>query len=228
MASAILHNVLSQATSVGTLDRTVSLQSSFKGSCVAVAPARREIGNAGRSLTISCKKTDLTSTDAQVSRRSFFAAAAAVSPILFASRALAILEADDDDALLEKVKKGRKDKIQRRTNLGSYKGDAAAIQKAVYKLSKTGKAIDDGDFASATNLLSNTEWLDEVKSALTNVTSGDAEQSAASDFTSAIGSLQAAVLKDDVEKAKSAFVSSASALETIVQLTGLTEEILGL
>lgn len=140
--------------------------------------------------------------------------------------AMALLEADDDDELLEKIKQGRKNKIQKRESLGTYKNEAASVQKAVYKLGFAGQALDESDFAAASVVLG-ADWTKEISDALAKVSSNAEERDVASTFTSSLGSLQAAVLKDDVDGAKGAYVQTVTSLEKWTALTGLLEEIQG-
>lgn len=182
-------------------------------------------------MSARCQQDCATGAAKSFSRRALAASVAAIAPAIVVSNAWAILEQDEDDELLAKVKKDRRSKIEKRTSLGSYKGEAASVQRGVYRLSKAGKAIDESDFATASTVLGaslSTEWVVELKSALSRVGTSQEEQSEAQTFSSSLGSLQAAVLKDDVDLAKKQFVSAASSLEKWVRLTGLSEEILGL
>ena len=52
------------------------------------------------------------------------AALFAATPFLFSFNALALLDEDDDDTLLERIKADKKSKIQKRKSLGSYKNEA--------------------------------------------------------------------------------------------------------
>jgi hypothetical protein len=146
--------------------------------------------------------------------------------------ASALLEADDDDALLEKVKEDKKKRIQRRASaINSFKKETESVQAAVYKLSKAGQAIDGSDFSTATSVLGSTsdnDWIKDVKDALSKVSANSEERKEADVFSSALASLQSAVVKQDAESSKSAFVVSASALEKWSTLTGLSEQIKGL
>lgn len=143
---------------------------------------------------------------------------------------MALLETDDDEELLEKIKQGRKSKIQKRESLGTYKSEAASVQKAVYKLGFAGQALEDSDFATASVVLgsgSESGWTKDIADALAKVSSNAEEEEVARTFTSSLGSLQAAVLKDDVDGAKGAYVQTVTSLEKWTTLTGLLDEIQG-
>jgi len=182
-----------------------------------------------RSVAVSCQAGAIDNQNS-ISRRHVAGAALLLAPFLAAGNALAILENDDDDELLEKVKRDRKAKIEKRSSLGQYKGQEAMVQKAVYKLSSVGKAIDEGDYAAATLVLGasmDTDWLKDLASATSTVSSSAAEKEAASTLTSSLASLQSAMLQDDGESAKKSFVVSAEALEKWSRLTGLFAELQG-
>lgn len=141
------------------------------------------------------------------------------------------MEADDDDQLLEKVKEDRKRKIQKRGELNSYKDETASIQNAIYELSKAGQALDGNDFSGASKVLGQSldvAWIADAKTALSKVSSSREEESEVELFSSAISSLQSAVLKEDINSSKSAFVASAGALEKWSYLTGFAEQLKGL
>lgn len=55
-----------------------------------------------------------------------------------------------------------------RTYDGCHSCWAESVQAAVYKLSETGQAIDNGDLNSATSVLA-TEWINNVKAAVSKV-----------------------------------------------------------
>lgn len=144
--------------------------------------------------------------------------------------AIALLDLDEDEELLEKVKQGRKSKILKRESLGTYKSEAATVQKAVYKLGFAGQALDESDFARASVVLGSgleSGWTKDLTDALDKVSSNAEEKAIASSFSSSLESLQAAVLKDDVDGAKGAYVKSVTTLEKWTSLTGLLAEIQG-
>eukprot|EP00850_Spirogloea_muscicola_P000402 SM000001S04804 [mRNA] locus=s1:2261449:2268312:- [translate_table: standard] len=179
----------------------------------------------------SCKLCGFLGVPATAVTAALAAAAAAAAALLAAGRAGAILEADDDEDLLERIKGERRGKIAKRQTLGEYKSEAASVQKAVYKLSRTGQALDEADYGTASRVLGaslDADWVAELRAALAKVTSNDEEQKQAEEISSALGALQTAVLKDDVEGACSAFLASAGALEKWSSLTGLNLELQGL
>lgn len=172
-----------------------------------------------------------------VSRRELLsatAASASASGVLLLSlspAALALLEADDDDQLLEKVKEDRKKKMKKRGEVNSLKEETASVQAAVYQLSQAGQALDGEDFSAASKALGgnlNEAWITDVEKALSKVSSSEEEQSEVEVFSTALASLQSAVIKQDLDLSKSAFVKSAGALEKWSYLTGFAEQLKGL
>ncbi|KAK6945119.1 hypothetical protein RJ641_026221 [Dillenia turbinata] len=85
----------------------------------------------------------------------------------------AILEADDDEELLERVKKDRKKRLERQGVINSSAKETAYLQDLVYKLSKVGQAIDNNDLSAASSVLgpnTETDWVQKANIALSKVT----------------------------------------------------------
>ncbi|KFK30856.1 hypothetical protein AALP_AA6G034100 [Arabis alpina] len=142
----------------------------------------------------------------------------------------AILEADDDEELLEKVKQDRKKRIERQAVLNSAVKEKGYLQELVYKLSKVGQAIENNDLPAAGLVLgkgTDTEWVKTVNSAFTKLSSTTEENTEVEAFNSSLASLITSVNKNDIESSKLAFVSSASAFEKWTTLTGLLEQLKG-
>ncbi|KAG0454827.1 hypothetical protein HPP92_024119 [Vanilla planifolia] len=143
----------------------------------------------------------------------------------------AVLEADDDVELLEKVKKDRKKRLERQGVISSSTKETGYLQELVYRLSKVGRAIENNDFSSASAVLgpsSEADWVQNVNFAFTKLTSSHEEKSEADAFKSSLANLISSVDKHDMESSKLAFVSSASAFEKWVELTGLLGLLKGL
>ncbi|KAH6829285.1 chloroplast thylakoid lumen protein [Perilla frutescens var. hirtella] len=142
----------------------------------------------------------------------------------------AILEADDDEELLEKVKRDRKKRLDRQGVINSSTKETALLQDAVYKLSKIGQALESNNLSEASSVLgsSNTEWLQKVNSALDKLSYGEEEKTEADIFNSSLASLISSISQNDVEASKIAFVTSATAFEKWTTLSGLSERLKGL
>ncbi|KAM1809231.1 hypothetical protein ACFX15_025541 [Malus domestica] len=149
----------------------------------------------------------------------------------FSSSKAAILEADDDEELLEKVKKDRKKRLERQGVLSSSKKETGYLQELVYRLSKAGQAIDSNDLPAASSLLggsTDTDWVQKANIALNKLSSSPEEKTEVDTFNSSLASLILSVTRNDVESSKLAFVSSASAIEKWTTLTGLVGQLKGL
>ncbi|KAL1225134.1 Thylakoid lumenal 16.5 kDa protein [Cardamine amara subsp. amara] len=143
----------------------------------------------------------------------------------------AILEADDDEELLEKVKQDRKKRIERQAVINSAAKEKGYVQDLVYKLSKVGQAIENNDLPAAGLVLGkgiDTEWVKTVNLAFTKLSTSPEESTEVETFNSSLASLITSVNKNDIESSKLAFVSSASAFEKWTTLTGLLEQLKGL
>jgi len=192
-----------------------------KGADAVVGTSRRAV--------VTCQAGGVAKLSG-LNRRQVAGASLVLGSFLVASKALALIEADDDEELLEKVKKDRKAKIEKRSSLGSYKGQEALVQKAVYKLSSVGKAIDEGDLTAASAVIGaslDTDWLKELTAATSAVSTNADESKAAGFLSDSLSSLQTAVSGSSNDKAKEAFVVSAEALEKWTRLTGIYQELQG-
>lgn len=143
----------------------------------------------------------------------------------------AILEADDDLELLEKVKKDRKKRLEKQGVISSSTKETGYLQDVVYKLSEVGQAIENNDLSTAGSVFGrgkDTDWVQKANIALNKLSSSPEEKSEADTFSSSIASLISSVSQKDVESSKLAFVSSASAFEKWTSLTGLVAQLKGL
>ncbi|KAH0449920.1 hypothetical protein IEQ34_020612 [Dendrobium chrysotoxum] len=167
-----------------------------------------------------------------VGRREGLSACFTALTLSLASPSLAaILEADDDEELLEKVKIDRKKRLQRQGVISSSAKETGYLQELVYKLSKVGKAIENNDFSEASSVLgpsTRADWIQNVNLAFTKLTSSPEAKNEVDAFNSSLASLISSVDKHDIESSKSAFVLSASALEKWVESTGLVGLLKGL
>ncbi|XP_022731176.1 thylakoid lumenal 16.5 kDa protein, chloroplastic-like [Durio zibethinus] len=143
----------------------------------------------------------------------------------------AILEADDDEELLEKVKRDRKKRLERQGVISSSAQEKGYLQDLVYKLSKIGQAIENNDLSAASSVLggsTDTDWVKNANIAFSKLSSGPEEKTQVETFNSSLTSLISSVTKNDVESSKVAFVASASAFEKWTTLTGLFGQLKGL
>jgi len=159
------------------------------------------------------------------------ALAASFSPLAADRPARAmVLEADEDIELLERVKEDRKKRLQKQGVISSSGTETGYLQDLIYKLSKVGQAIDKDDLPAASSVLGpspDTQWVQNINAAFSKFSSSPEERSTADSFNSSLASLFTSVNKLDGESSKSAFVSSATALEKWIALAGLSGQLKG-
>ncbi|KAL2340364.1 hypothetical protein Fmac_008304 [Flemingia macrophylla] len=169
----------------------------------------------------------------------------------------AILEADDDVELLEKVKRDRKKRLEKQGVISSSKQETGYLQDLVYKLSAVGQALEKNDLTAAGSVLggsTDTDWVQRANIAFNKLVTGGClfpgylnssiapsfdfsekelssspeEKTEVDSFNSSLASLISSVSKNDVESSKIAFVSSATAFEKWTSMTGLASQLKGL
>ncbi|CAN6200575.1 unnamed protein product [Urochloa humidicola] len=159
------------------------------------------------------------------------ALAASLSPLAAdrPARAL-VLEEDDDIELLERVKEDRKKRLQKQGIISASGTETGYLQDVIYKLSKVGQAIDKDDLPAAGSVLgtsSDAQWVQNANAAFSKFSSSPEERSMVNSFNASLASLFTSVNKLDAESSKSAFVSSATALEKWIALSGLSGQLKG-
>ncbi|KAM7263257.1 hypothetical protein ACFE04_000940 [Oxalis oulophora] len=142
-----------------------------------------------------------------------------------------ILEADDDEVLMEKVKMDRKKRLEKQGVLSTSNQEKGYLQELVYKLSTVGQAIENNDLATAGSVLggsTNTDWVQKANLAFNKISSSPEEKSEVDVFNSSLASLISSVTQKNIEASKVAFVTSASAFEKWTTLSGLVGQLKGL
>uniref|UniRef100_A0A0D9WTW7 Maintenance of Photosystem II under High light 2 C-terminal domain-containing protein n=1 Tax=Leersia perrieri TaxID=77586 RepID=A0A0D9WTW7_9ORYZ len=142
----------------------------------------------------------------------------------------AVLEADDDIELLERVKEDRKKRLQKQGIISSSGTETGYLQDLIYKLSKVGQAIEKNDLPAASSVLgtnSDAQWVQNINVAFTKFSSSPEEKNMVDSFNSSLASLITSVNKSDVDSSKSAFVSSATTLEKWISSAGLSGQLKG-
>ncbi|XP_040381185.1 thylakoid lumenal 16.5 kDa protein, chloroplastic [Oryza brachyantha] len=189
----------------------------------AVAVASSQCHQERRAAVVVGRRTGLASCLLAAVAASFSGAGAG------AARA-AILEADDDIELLERVKEDRKKRLQKQGVISSSGTETGYLQDLIYKLSKVGQAIDKNDLPAASTVLgpnSDAQWVQNVNAAFTKFSSSPEEKNMVDSFNSSLASLITSVNKSDVDSSKSAFVSSATTLEKWITSAGLSGQLKG-
>eukprot|EP00475_Leptophrys_vorax_P040622 TRINITY_DN75623_c0_g1_i1.p1 TRINITY_DN75623_c0_g1~~TRINITY_DN75623_c0_g1_i1.p1 ORF type:complete len:251 (+),score=18.09 TRINITY_DN75623_c0_g1_i1:80-754(+) len=223
---AAVNASLAHAVSATALASSASISSTASVSQSRIACAAPRLP----TLAVRCEQSTTEAVD--VSRRGFSMAAAAlvlgaVTPAVIPAPAVALLDADDDAELLERIKRERKEKIELRESRGSYKNEEADIQAAVYGLSKVGQALEAGDLSGASAALGS-GWLAKADAAIAKISVSDGEKDLAAVFQSSTGAITSAVSASDIVGAKRAFLASALALEGWAKQAGLAGELKGL
>lgn len=194
-----------------------------------------------RRRHIVCKATANEASSADVnsspwSRRGVSITVLAATTLLFGHKGrseanAAILEADEDQELLEKVKKDRKKRLERQGVIKSSNNETALLQDLVYKLSKVGQAIEKEDLTVASSVLGpgiDTKWVQKVNFALNQLSSTGEEKVEVDNFNINLASLIASVDKNDIPTAKASFVAVASAFKKWATLAGVVQQLKGI
>ncbi|KAL4318137.1 hypothetical protein GQ457_18G003570 [Hibiscus cannabinus] len=211
--------------------------SSSSSSSTSLGPALVSLNNQNVQRRTLCKAFNESPIPIPaLTKRSFSLCFITTSLVLAAGNGCsdavaAILEADDDEELLEKVKKDRKKRLEKQGVISSSGKEKGYLQDLVYKLSQIGQAIDKNDLSAASLVLggsTDTEWVKNASVAFNKLSSSAEEKTQVETFNSSIASLISSVTENDVESTKVAFVESATALEKWTNLTGLTGQLKGL
>ncbi|MCD7470711.1 hypothetical protein HAX54_010736 [Datura stramonium] len=139
----------------------------------------------------------------------------------------AILEADEDDELMEKVKRDRKKRLERQGIINSSSKEKGYLQDLVYKLSKVGQSIENNDLSAASSVLgqsTDADWIQKVNSAFNKLTGSDEEKTEIDSFNSSLSSLVSSVTKNTLKDLKQ-LLWHQPAFEKWSTLTGLIEEL---
>ncbi|XP_024020866.1 thylakoid lumenal 16.5 kDa protein, chloroplastic [Morus notabilis] len=234
MATAILSTAITFIPSrLSSSSSSSSFSSSLLTTPILVYPNKEN----GKRLLTLCKAANepsqpswiLTKRSLSISLLTSFVFGLAGNGV--SSSNAAILEADDDEELLERVKRDRKKRIERQGVISSSNKETGYLQDLVYKLSKVGQAIDNNDLSTASSVLggsTDSDWVKNVNVAFTKLSSSPEAKSQVDTFNSSLASLISSVTKNDVESSKTAFVASASAFEKWTNLTGLVAQLKGL
>ncbi|XP_073157657.1 thylakoid lumenal 16.5 kDa protein, chloroplastic [Henckelia pumila] len=186
---------------------------------------------------IVCKASSIdANSPVPWSRRGLSITVVAATTLLFGYKGrseanAAILEADDDQKLMDKVKEDRKKRLQRQGAISSSDNETALLQDLVYKLSKVGQAIDKEDLTTASSVLGpgiDTSWVQKVNFALNQLSTTGEEIVEIDNININLASLIASVDKNDIPTAKESFVAVANAFKKWATLAGLVQQLKGL
>ncbi|XP_027368606.1 thylakoid lumenal 16.5 kDa protein, chloroplastic-like isoform X2 [Abrus precatorius] len=104
----------------------------------------------------------------------------------------AILEADDDEELLEKVKRDRKKRLEKQGVINSSRQETGYLQDLVYKLSEVGQALEKNDLSTAGSVLggsTDADWVLRANIAFNKLSSSPEEKNEVDTFNSSLASL---------------------------------------
>mmetsp|Transcript_33636 Transcript_33636/g.40642 ORF Transcript_33636/g.40642 Transcript_33636/m.40642 type:complete len:229 (-) Transcript_33636:92-778(-) len=179
----------------------VTKQVQFKKSLVATkgcpAPARVTVG----AIRCQTSSEQNTTNAVEVSRRGLVSLASA-APIFYAAKAFALIDYDEDDALLSKIRADRQAKLQSElinerasTRNEGFKSrvfdkEVSSVQKAVNQLSQSGKFLESGNMGDYKATVTDMSWVDELKSVSKEISLSSESQKASSQMFSAISEMQ--------------------------------------
>lgn len=224
MFAALGTNTLQNAS--GTTVTTVASSSSIKRRRSNVKCAASSSSESSQRRHRSDKVQNNFNEEKQQTRREVMKFAALAPALFSALPAMAILQGNDeeDEAFLAKAKANRLEKLQDERSkqakyagekLGRSTGDVAALQLAVYKISKAGSLIDQDSIYGAGAELESGNWEKEL-----------AKSEFGTDaLTSTVGALKKACASGDANGAKKAYVSTASALKEAANAAGVAAQL---
>ncbi|KAI3928687.1 hypothetical protein MKW98_024288 [Papaver atlanticum] len=224
------------ATAFLSTAKTLFLPSLLSSSSLtsSTATATQNLRTSSSSLKVTlCKATSQTPT---LTKRNLALSLTATFSLLLTGNGLldanaTILEADDDLELLEKVKQDRKKRLEQQEIISSAGNEKEYLQDLIYKLSKVGQAIENNDLSAASSVLSpsnKNDWQQKVNEAFAKLSSSAEEKTEVDTFNSSLSTLISSVTQNDINSAKTAFLSSAVALEKWTVLTGLVGQLKGI
>ncbi|EFJ52733.1 hypothetical protein VOLCADRAFT_120179 [Volvox carteri f. nagariensis] len=192
----------------------------------AVCPVRAS----RRGCLVVCQ-----ATERHVASRRAMLGISLLPALLYAPKALALIPDEEDEDLVEKAKANRRARLAQQRgvtrdfmtseNLKDVRleQELVPVQKAVYKLAKSGSQLESGDLKGAANTLSE-DWVAEFTSVASTVSGTDA----AGKLSSAIQGVQTAAASGDAAASKRQFVSLVSDLQSWASTTGLASSLKGL
>jgi len=184
-----------------------------KGACAKAMPAK--------AVRCAAAKEDTV----QMSRRGLVSLVAA-APALYAAKAFALIDYDEDDELLNKVREQRKAKVQQEliaerefVKEGGFKDkvfdtEIVYVQKAINRLSKAGSLIKDNKVDQLKDVVGGDAWVKSLKNSVNALSKSPEAQTAAKNLFASIKNLQDGVKsKARPVEIKAAYIGSIGALE---------------
>jgi len=204
------------------------------------AGAVRKTTTPSRSLVSSFRcQASRDSADVSVSRRNVVSLVAGTAPIFYAAQAMALIDYDTDDALLEKIRADRNSKIQTElsiernsTRAQGYKnpkfdGELQAIQTTVNQLSKSGEALKAGDMGAYKSAVTGSSWIQEFKKSSAEISNSATAKEAAGSVYKALDNLEQTAGTGAGQATKS-YLATVSAFEDWCASSGIGSQVQGL
>jgi len=176
----------------------------------------------------------------QLSRRGLVSLAAAV-PALYATKAFALIDYDEDDELLSKVREQRKAKVQQElvserefVKEGGFKDkvfdtEIAYVQKAINRLSKAGSLIKENKMDNLKDVVQGDAWVKTLKTATIALSKSPDAVTAETNLFACLKNLQDGIKnKAKPVEIKASYLGTVGALETWAAAASLTGELSGL
>lgn len=222
--------------SFATLNATVALPKAINTLAERKSTATRAV-----RTPKSVIKCEAAKDAAIVTRRGVIGLAAAAAPALFAAKSFALIDYDEDDELLSKIRSDRKAKVQaellserRFVKEEGFKDkkfdkEVAYVQKTINRLSKAGQLIEANDQAGLPAVVLGDAWVADLKEASSSVSLTPETKDSAKTLMSDITSFQGAVKgKKSAGEIKSTYLVAVGALESWATATGIDSAVTGL
>lgn len=184
--------------------------------------------------TSNVRKTVVCAASSRTGLRRAIVGGLFTLPFVALPESKAILLDEDDEEMIERAKANRKARLasQKETtreflkseglNNAQLNKELIPVQKAIYKLAKSGSQLEAGDVSGAAATLSG-NWVSDFKQAT------EAFPSASADLVlSSLSALQAAAASSNLKESKQEFVLVASALELWAEQAGVASSLKGL
>mmetsp|Transcript_32099 Transcript_32099/g.44501 ORF Transcript_32099/g.44501 Transcript_32099/m.44501 type:complete len:216 (-) Transcript_32099:198-845(-) len=172
-----------------------------------------------------------------LSRREILTFVSVAGPVIVSSPARALIDFDEDDELLSKVKADRASKIQQERiserNFVKENGftdkkldkEIAVVQKAINRLSKTGQLIEAKDSNGLVDVVMG-DWVNDLKVATDALSLTNDAKSATEPIFTGLSALQSDVKSK--KSSKKSYLTTVNALENWATVSGVSSTVSGL
>jgi len=184
-------NMAASATS-SLIGKSASVQHSFR---------RNRVANGRFSMVVRAEAQKVHEISA-LSRRKLGMGLVFAAPLLTSLPAQALIDYDEDDELLSKIRADRKAKVQEEliseatfVKEGGFKAkgfdtELVYVQKAINRLSKAGAYLKDGQASDMSGVIGGGAWVSDLKKATNAISRTDEAKETAAGMYSGINNLQ--------------------------------------